>query len=65
MQVLQAEEVLQSWHEERRWVQGDISNLPAAVLGPVPPQSRVGSSSSSTGWRDDDCVAQTDIFYCS
>lgn len=51
VQVLQAEEVLQSWHEERRWVQGDISNLPAAVLGPVPLQSRVGSS--STGWRDD------------
>lgn len=34
--VLQAEEVLQSWHEERRWVQRDISNVPAAVSGPVP-----------------------------
>lgn len=54
MQVLQAEEMLQSWHEERRWVQRDISSLPDAVLGPVPLQSMVGSS-SSTGWRDDDC----------
>lgn len=60
VQVLQAEEVLQSWHEERRWVQRDFSNLPAALLGPVPLQSVVGSS--STGWRDDDSVSQRDIF---
>lgn len=66
VQVLQAEEVLQSWHEERRWVQRDFSNLPAVLLGPVPLHNTVGSSSSSsTGWRVDDCVSQRDSFCCS
>lgn len=63
VQVLQAEEVLQSWHEERRWVQRDFSNLPAALLGPVPLQSVVGSS--STGWRDDDSCHREIFFVAS